>query len=151
MEETSSDTTTPFVEVRESGGTFPPADLIDGFRAGVDTAGSTRYMVDIGAGSRVNISNLGLGYISPNAINDHVNNTTLVGTVNQTITSYDMAPRYRLVLGALTVNSLPPAATNAGAMFSVSDSSNTVEGQTCAGGGNNTALAFSNGTVWKCF
>lgn len=153
MEESSAqDTGTAYVAVSEAGGTFPPADLLDAFRAGYgDPAGSTRYLVDIGAGSQVNISNLGLGYVSPHAIDDHVNGVTLIGTVNQTITSYDMAPRYRLALGALKVNSLPPASTNAGVMFSVSDSANTSEGQPCTAGGTQTALAFSNGSVWKCF
>ena len=126
----------PFVAVTESGGAFPAADLLDSFRAGKDMTGSTRYMVDIGAGSRVNISNLGLGYTSSNAIDDHVNTVTVGGILNEVVTSYDMAARYRLTLGAVTVSFLPPATSNAGTIFMVSDSTAIAtghEGQTCAG------------------
>jgi len=53
----------------------------------------------------------------------------------------------------ITVSQLPAAAAeNAGQMRRVTDSTTvTSEGQTCAGGGSGVALAFSNGTVWKCF
>jgi len=53
----------------------------------------------------------------------------------------------------ITVSQLPAAAAeNAGQMRRVMDSTTiTSEGQTCAGGGSGVALAFSNGTVWKCF
>lgn len=55
-------------------------------------------------------------------------------------------------LRAVTVASLPAAASSAGQMRSVSDSTAVAsEGQTCVGGSSNKALAFSNGTVWKCF
>lgn len=52
-----------------------------------------------------------------------------------------------------TVAALPAAAAgNKGWIQSVSDSTAIgAEGQNCAGGGAVTALAFSNGTVWKCF
>jgi hypothetical protein len=34
----------------------------------------------------------------------------------------------------------------------VSDSTTiAIEGQTCVGGSSSKALAFSNGTIWKCF
>jgi hypothetical protein len=58
-----------------------------------------------------------------------------------------------LGLGTTTVSALPAAAAgNAGQMIKVSDSTAIgAEGQTCAGGGVVKALAFSNGTVWKCF
>jgi len=54
---------------------------------------------------------------------------------------------------ATTVSALPAAAAgNAGQQRVVSDSTAVAaEGQTCVGGSTNTALAFSNGTVWKCF
>jgi hypothetical protein len=53
----------------------------------------------------------------------------------------------------ISVSQLPPAsAGNAGEMRRVSDSTTiTSEGQSCVGSGKGTALAFSNGTVWKCF
>lgn len=55
--------------------------------------------------------------------------------------------------GSTVVASLPAAAAgNKGQMISVSDSTAvSAEGQTCVGSGAVTALAFSNGTVWKCF
>ena len=50
------------------------------------------------------------------------------------------------------VGSLPSAAANAGAVYTVTDSTTvSAEGQTCVGGSGNNALAYSNGTVWKCF
>jgi hypothetical protein len=53
----------------------------------------------------------------------------------------------------IAVSQLPAAsAGNAGQMRRVTDSTNiTLEGQPCVGGGSGAALAFSNGTVWKCF
>jgi hypothetical protein len=55
--------------------------------------------------------------------------------------------------GTQVVASLPAAAAgNKGWQIAVSDSTTVaVEGQTCVGSGTVTALAFSNGTVWKCF
>lgn len=55
--------------------------------------------------------------------------------------------------GTITVGGLPTAAAgNAGQMIKVSDSTFiTTEGQQCAGASTVTALAFSNGTIWKCF
>jgi hypothetical protein len=55
--------------------------------------------------------------------------------------------------GSTTVSGLPTAAAgNKGWSISVSDSTAVAaEGQTCVGGSTNMALAFSNGTVWKCF
>lgn len=53
----------------------------------------------------------------------------------------------------ITVSQLPAAAAaNAGQMRRVTDSTTvTNEGQPCTGNGSASALAFSNGTVWKCF
>jgi len=55
--------------------------------------------------------------------------------------------------GTVTVGALPAAAAgNKGQVRTVSDSTAvTTEGQTCVGSSTNTALAFSNGVVWKCF
>ena len=51
-----------------------------------------------------------------------------------------------------TVGSLPSAASSVGQIREVNDSTAVMsEGQTCAGGSTNVALAFSNGTIWKCF
>jgi hypothetical protein len=53
----------------------------------------------------------------------------------------------------ITVSQFPPAAAgNTGQMRGVTDSTTiNSEGQSCQGGGSGAALAFSNGTVWKCF
>jgi hypothetical protein len=54
--------------------------------------------------------------------------------------------------GAIAVGSLPSAASASGIMYRVTDSTAiSAEGQTCVGGSSNVALAFSNGSVWKCF
>lgn len=64
-----------------------------------------------------------------------------------------LASSTALRVTAITVASLPVAAAgNAGEMRIVSDSTAiAAEGQTCVGGGAVTALAFSNGSVQKCF
>lgn len=50
------------------------------------------------------------------------------------------------------VGSLPAAAGSVGKLINVSDSTAiSAEGQTCAGGSSGKALAYSNGTGWKCF
>lgn len=52
----------------------------------------------------------------------------------------------------IAVGSLPSAAANPGRVFAVSDSTAVAtEGQTCVGSSTNHALAYSNGSVWKCF
>lgn len=52
----------------------------------------------------------------------------------------------------VAVASLPSASVNIGQIRSVNDSTAiSAEGQTCVGSSTGTALAFSNGTVWKCF
>jgi hypothetical protein len=148
----SQDNTTPWVAVRQVGALpYPAADLLEGFRTGIDTPNSTRCVLDIGTGSRVNVSNLGLSNNSRCAIYDNTGASGVwtLGAKNSVIANYNMTP---LFPGAKTVGSLPAANENIGAIFRVTDSTPiTTEGQTCAGGGSNTALAFSNGTVWKCF
>lgn len=55
-------------------------------------------------------------------------------------------------LSPTAVSALPPASSYPGAMVRVSNSTTiSSEGQACAGGGSATALAFSNGSAWKCF
>jgi hypothetical protein len=54
--------------------------------------------------------------------------------------------------GTSTVSALPAASSSAGKFLVVTDSTPvSSEGQRCVGGGGETALAFSNGGVWKCF
>jgi len=80
---------------------------------------------------------------------------TPIGTVGQNtlIDDTGIASSGFIALGTTTVASLPPAgAGNAGQIIKVSDSTPIAsEGQTCVGGSTNIALAFSNGSVWKCF
>jgi len=55
-------------------------------------------------------------------------------------------------VGQTTVGKLPAASSSAGVMLTVTDSTAiSAEGQACAGGSSSTALAWSNGSVWKCF
>jgi hypothetical protein len=55
-------------------------------------------------------------------------------------------------LDAATVGTLPLASSFPGVIMYVTDSTAiTTEGQTCAGSSSNKALAFSNGSSWKCF
>jgi hypothetical protein len=62
------------------------------------------------------------------------------------------SPGGALTINALTVATLPSAAANPGGIAYVTDSTAVAsEGQTCAGSSSTKALAFSNGTVWKCF
>lgn len=50
------------------------------------------------------------------------------------------------------VSGLPAVAGAKGWWITVNDSTTVAaEGQTCVGGSSNQALAFSNGTIWKCF
>jgi len=56
------------------------------------------------------------------------------------------------VPGGSTVSNLPAASSFPGGMVQVTDSTSiSAEGQTCVGGSTNIALAFSNGSTWKCF
>lgn len=51
-----------------------------------------------------------------------------------------------------TFANLPAASSNMGTVRVINDSTAiTAEGQACAGGSSNFALAFSNGTTWRCF
>ena len=51
-------------------------------------------------------------------------------------------------LGVYTVATLPSAASNAGALAQVTDSSVTTNGSTVAGGGSSRVPVFSDGTNW---
>lgn len=79
-------------------------------------------------------------------VNSGVNNT--IQDLNKILFTMG-AP---LVPHNYTVSTLPSASTDSGAMVKVTDSTAiTSEGQTCVGSSTNTALAFSNGSSWKCF
>jgi len=79
------------------------------------------------------------------------NLTDVLSAVPDAQLPYASAPN-GISVGATTVSSLPSAPTNRGRLFVVTDSTAiSAEGQTCHGGSNNIALAFSNGSVWKCF
>lgn len=76
-----------------------------------------------------------------------------VSTANLQLTGGTTPASGFVALGTTTVGALPAAAAgNAGQIIKVSDSTAiAAEGQTCAGAGTVTALAFSNGAAWKCF
>jgi len=66
--------------------------------------------------------------------------------------SVDGYPLAARVLPVTKVAYLPSASSYPGAMAYVTDSTAiSAEGQACSGGSSNKALAFSNGSVWKCF
>ena len=82
------------------------------------------------------------GSSTPNCVWTDNTNTT---TVNQTSVSTK-------ILAFIANNGLPTASTHAGNTFIITDSSTVaVEGQPCVESGTATALAFSDGTQWKCF
>ena len=57
-----------------------------------------------------------------------------------------------LYANPISISNLPPATSYPGVVFGVTNSTAiAAEGQPCVGGGSTPALAFSNGTVWKCF
>jgi hypothetical protein len=65
---------------------------------------------------------------------------------------FNLSDKGTLSVGASTVSALPAAPSSPGALIRVSDSTAIRnEGQSCAGGGTENALAFSNGVIWKCF
>jgi hypothetical protein len=111
-----------------------PINLIAGDSAnGSEAAGS----INLTAGSGINSS----AVINGGSINLNLGAPTGGGT----------AGVMGLGSGA-TVASLPAASTVPGSVAYVTDSTSiSAEGQTCAGSSSNKALAFSNGTVWKCF
>jgi hypothetical protein len=151
-----ADNSSPAIDVEGVANNPAPADLLEGFRLGPDRSDSVRCALAINSrASRVNVSNLSLRNASNSnpicAIFDAsgASPVYVYGTPKTVLTSYDMGPRY---LGAMTVGSLPTASEFIGAMFRVTDSTPIAgEGQTCAPGGTTNALAFSNGSVWKCF
>ena len=52
----------------------------------------------------------------------------------------------------ISVSRLPSASDHPGTIIFITDSTSiTAEGQRCLGHSSNKALAFSNGSVWKCF
>ena len=57
-----------------------------------------------------------------------------------------------VTIGQVNVGDLPTAASYAGHLLGVGNSTAIVtEGQLCVGAGTTAALAFSDGTQWKCF
>ena len=83
--------------------------------------------------------------------------TPTLGTIDTMAAAFDTGagwPVDILIDTTQTVDGLPSAATYVGGMKGVSNSTAIMaEGQTCvdAGGGGGPALAWSNGTIWKCF
>jgi hypothetical protein len=78
---------------------------------------------------------------------------SLLGSHNTTLIGGNFVSGDSVSVVSATVASLPAAAAgNKGQMRVVSDSTAVAsEGQTCVGSSSTTALAFSNGSIWKCF
>jgi hypothetical protein len=152
----SADTTTAMIKIKASCcGPANGPNYFMGVRSGSDTGGATRYALDIDSGGKALLMGTNTG-VSSNAINDHnTNGGTISPGANGNVSFYSTEPIYSTGLFASlggTVANLPSAASNAGRMMYVTDSTAIAsEGQTCAGGGSIKALAFSNGTNWKCF
>jgi hypothetical protein len=82
----ATDTTTAMVGITGSG-TFP--DVFGDLVLGIDIASSTRYIVDIGSTSKVILKRVTTATISPNAINDHSNRSTIIPGAGHTVVDYD--------------------------------------------------------------
>jgi hypothetical protein len=76
-----------------------------------------------------------------------------IGQSSTAYTALTTASQPGILMDCKPVGNLPAAASgNKGMQACVSDSTTvSAEGQTCTGGSNVTALAFSNGSAWKCF
>jgi hypothetical protein len=109
----------------------------------IENSGNWRQIARLISGTSLNDTGLGGTQQPP---------PTQTGTGSVGINAKEMYSPI-MVLTPVKVASLPAAAPgNAGQMRVVNDSTAvTSEGQTCTGSSTNTALAFSNGSVWKCF
>lgn len=114
--------------------------------------------VDSGASPTLNVNAAGAhgifraGGVSVVSAGDLKANKPVILTFDAA-SHWDVAEIANPLLQTTLVGSLPTAAAgNAGWLRVVSDSTAVAaEGQTCVGSSTNSALAFSDGTVWKCF
>ena len=143
----NSDTTTANVS---AGSTAGPIEFY-GITCN-DNGSSTAYCVDIPNSGTPNVNVFGMQQIvggSANCLNDHYSGKTYACQSG----NLPLFANRGVQPGASTVAQLPAASVNnAGQMRTVTDSTAiAAEGQTCAGTGAVTALAFSTGAAWKCF
>ena len=139
-----SETTTPLIRMTNFAGNLSIVggealySFGENFTVQVDSGSNGLGIMNMRTGHTNQVHNMvtGVDAIGPNGnIGYYTDSTTLIGPLVPT-----------------TVSSLPPASpANAGQMMRVSDWVVSVEGYACVGGGTATALAFSNGSVWKCF
>jgi hypothetical protein len=101
---------------------------------------------------RVALHVKGTSYSDTSASPEHYTPPQVTGTGSTLMNSTGLySPFFQAP--PITVSQLPAAAAeNAGQIRRVTDSTTiSAEGQICAGKGSAAALAFSNGTAWKCF
>jgi hypothetical protein len=97
-------------------------------------------------------SNLFVGKFSDGTVNDPNTQNVYVATALGTGTGALAITGGVKPGSGITVVKLPSASANPGLITFVRDSKPiSAEGQTCVGGSSTYALAFSNGSVWKCF
>jgi hypothetical protein len=109
-----------------------------------------RYNAITISSGAVGVSLNGAGYNSQNtgSITNSGTSTTKTNVFNIQTGAFDA----NVSNNSTIVASLPSASANKGATMIVTDSTSiSAEGQACAGSSTNTALAFSNGSGWKCF
>lgn len=120
---------------------------------------SSAYCIDVMSASGNSISVSGgfscEGYKGgrQNAINDHTTGLKIKSGENGVVSDYSTAGYTgKLMPEKRTVSALPSPEEDEGMMLMVTDSTEILrEGQICRGSGTHKALAFSNGSVWKCF
>lgn len=155
---TSEDIALNGPENEVGGSTFAGGGTANHPAIGILTATGGQYIHDnrwiIGSSYNVEALNCISSATCVLANNDYGGATVPIGS--QIISNQDslgnflatsVAPGVGILVGAL-----PSAAANAGKMIYVTDSTAiAAEGQACTGSSTNKALAFSNGTGWKCF
>ena len=112
----------------------------------VEGSGSASNTLDNGSGDMFAKVSFGVGTLQAATNIPFCNNSSIFAGYNTLASCAGLTPTQT------TVGALGSAATNSGVMKSVTDSTVVAaEGQTCVGGSGTPALAFSNGTIWKCF
>lgn len=128
------DTTTAAVEVMGDGDLYQ--DLLDGVLLGQDVPSSTRYLLDISAGSSIFARRLSLGYSSPNGINDHnPGRGTISPGTRGFIASYDSPASTPAILAYGSFFSSTSANSSSSAIF------NCANADTCIAQRNSSGTA----------
>jgi hypothetical protein len=117
---------------------------------------SPTTLVQIDSGTHSNLSFFNLSTNGTNIIIDSASGHTLTTTACGELGQYTLTSTTGKIVStcpiSLTVASLPSVASSIGQKYVVTDSTSVAaEGQTCVGGSANSAIAISNGSVWKCF